>query len=234
MALCNRIGILCAGDNELTPFLPHIEDCKTETHALLTFYTGRLEEQPVVLLYSGVCKVNAAIAAQLLIDRFSVDAILNAGTAGGMDTRLDLFDTAVTTEVCYHDVAPDILTDFHPWLKSVWMPTDPMLLALCRRAATSFPGRVFFGRTVCGESFITDAGRADIQKTYAPLTADMESGAVAQVCHANGVPFLTIRTVTDTAAHSGIENFEKNCARAVGIAADLTLALLREIGKAVQ
>lgn len=115
----SKIGILCAGDDELAPFLPHIEDCKTETHALLTFYTGRLEEQPVVLLYSGVCKVNAAIAAQLLIDRFSVDAILNAGTAGGMDTRLDLFDTAVTTEVCYHDVAPDILTDFHPWLKSV-------------------------------------------------------------------------------------------------------------------
>ena len=81
MALCNHIGILCAGDNELAPFLPHIEDCKTETHALLTFYTGRLEEQPVVLLYSGVCKVNAAIAAQLLIDRFSVDAILNAWKA---------------------------------------------------------------------------------------------------------------------------------------------------------
>lgn len=234
MAIYNRIGILCAGDDELAPFLPHIKDCQTEKHALLTFYTGRLEGQPVVLLYSGVCKVNAAIAAQILIDRFGTDAILNVGTAGGMDARLDLFDTAVTTEVCYHDVAPDILTDFHPWLASVWMPADPTLLALCRRAAADFPGRVFFGRTICGESFITDAERADLCKAYAPLTADMESGAVAQVCHANGVPFLTIRTVTDTAAHSGIENFEVNCARAAGIAADLTRALLCEIDKTAQ
>lgn len=60
----------------------------------------------------------------------------------------------------------------------------------------------------------------------------MESAAIAHVCHANGVPFLAIRTVTDTADHSGAGNFELNCEKASAIAKDFTLALLREIQNA--
>ena len=63
-----KIGILCAGDSELAPFLPHLEHARTSEKALLKFYEGTLCGLPAVLLYSGVCKVNAAIAAQLLID----------------------------------------------------------------------------------------------------------------------------------------------------------------------
>ena len=51
--------------------------------------------------FSGVCKVNAAIAAQLLIDVFCVDIIINSGTAGGMEPELEIFDTVISTEVCY-------------------------------------------------------------------------------------------------------------------------------------
>ena len=115
-----KIGILCAGDSELAPFLPHLEHARTSEKALLKFYEGTLCGLPAVLLYSGVCKVNAAIAAQLLIDVCRADAIINAGTAGGMDPALKIFETAVSTETAYHDVAEDILTDFHPWMKSVW------------------------------------------------------------------------------------------------------------------
>ena len=79
---------------------------------------------------------------------------------------------------------------------------------------------------------ITDDGRQEINARFAPLTVDMESGAVAHVCHANGVPFLAIRTVTDTADHSGAGNFELNCKKASAIAKDFTLALLREIQNA--
>lgn len=109
-----KIGILCAGDSELAPFLPHLEHARTSEKALLKFYEGTLCGLPAVLLYSGVCKVNAAIAAQLLIDTYRANAVINAGTAGGMDPSLKIFDTAVSTAVAYHDVADDILTDFHP------------------------------------------------------------------------------------------------------------------------
>lgn len=70
-----KIGILCAGDDELAPFLPLIKGCCVTEKAMLKFYTGRINGIDVAALFSGVCKVNAAIASQLLIDLFGVDAI---------------------------------------------------------------------------------------------------------------------------------------------------------------
>ena len=63
-----KIGILCAGDEELAPFLPLISNCKITEKAMLKFHAGQIDSVEVVALFSGVCKVNAAIAAQLLID----------------------------------------------------------------------------------------------------------------------------------------------------------------------
>ena len=65
-----KIGILCAGDEELAPFLPLISNCKITEKAMLKFHAGQIDSVEVVALFSGVCKVNAAIAAQLLIDVF--------------------------------------------------------------------------------------------------------------------------------------------------------------------
>ena len=65
---------------------------------MLNCYDGEICGVPVTALYSGVCKVNAAIAAQVLIDFFQVGAIINAGTAGGMDERLQVFDTVISIQ----------------------------------------------------------------------------------------------------------------------------------------
>jgi adenosylhomocysteine nucleosidase len=108
-----KVGIVCAGDEELAPFLPLIENCKITEKSMLKFHEGKINDVEVVALYSGVCKVNAAIATQILIDTFSVNIIINSGTAGGMDPHLEIFDTVISTEVEYHDVAPEILTEFH-------------------------------------------------------------------------------------------------------------------------
>lgn len=223
-----KIGIVCASDDELAPFLSEIDDCRITEKAMLKFYEGRIHEMEVVALFSGVCKVNAAIAAQILIDVFGVSIILNAGTAGGMDPRLAIFDTVISTEVCYHDVAEDILTEFHPWLKSVFFQADSALVALSKTAVGNMEleGTVFWGRMVTGETFITDEGRQEILDAFAPLTVDMETASIAHVCYVNTIPFLSIRCVTDTAAHSGTGNFEANCAKASVIAKNITVALL--------
>lgn len=75
-----------------------------------------------------MCKVNAALAVQTVLDTVSPDFVLNVGTAGGMSPR-SAFETAVTTECAYHDVAEAILTESHPHLPSVWFASDPDLLA---------------------------------------------------------------------------------------------------------
>ena len=202
-------AILCAAEEELAPFLPHLAEEQRLSRAMLTLHIGRICGLQMVLAATGMCKVNAALAVQTVLDTVSPDFVLNAGTAGGMSPALGLFETAVTTECAYHDVAEAILTESHPHLPSVWFASDPDLLAACRRAAERAPGRVHFGRTVTGEAFIT--------------------AAMAHVCYVNRVPFAAIRSVTDTADHSGIGTFEENCARASAVSAALVLDVLREL-----
>ena len=74
-----KIGILFAGDREFAPFLPMIKDARTTKKAMLTVYEGRVEGVEVAALFSGVCKVNAAVAAQILLDSCGCGAVINAG-----------------------------------------------------------------------------------------------------------------------------------------------------------
>lgn len=222
-----RIGILCAGDDELAPFLPLIDDCKLTEKAKLKFYEGTIGGVDVVALFSGVCKVNAAIATQILIETFRVGAVINSGTAGGMDPGLQILDTVISTEVAYHDVAEDILTEFHPWMESCFFCADKRLVDLSKVAAKMFHN-VHWGRMVTGEAFIDDEGRKAINDQYAPLSVDMETAAIAHVCYVYEIPFISIRSITDTATHSGTDNFEKNCQTASAIAKDITIALINE------
>ena len=226
-----RVGIICAGDREIAPFLPIICDCKITEKAMLKFYEGTINGVEVVALFSGVCKVNAAIATQILIDTYRVNIVINAGTAGGMSHELEIFDTVISTEVAYHDVAPHILTGFHPWLESVYFKADEELLRLTEKAVgkIAMAGKVYWGRMVTGEAFITDEGRQEIKDRFAPLTVDMETASIAHVCYVNTIPFISIRSVTDTAKHSGTGHFEENCKKASEIAMNITVALLTEL-----
>ena len=226
-----KVGIICAGDSELDPFLNPIHNCHITEKAMLKFYEGEINNIPVVVLYSGVCKVNAAVAAQILIDSYSVTTIISAGTAGGMEKTIKIFDTVISTQLAYHDVADDILVEFHPWLPSIYFNADEKLLAAAKKIvqnqAVNHP--VIFGKMVTGESFIDKNMREIINKKYAPLSVDMESASIAHVCYVNNIPFISIRTITDTASHSGVENFEQNCDKASIISKDIVLAVLEEL-----
>lgn len=226
-----RVGIICAGDREVAPFLPIICECKTTEKAMLKFYEGTISNIEVVVLFSGVCKVNAAIATQILIDTYHVNTIINAGVAGGMNEKLEIFDTVISTEVAYHDVASNILTEFHPWLENVFFKADQGLLSLAKKAVAKLEQnyKVFWGRMVTGEAFIADEGRRKINEQFAPLAVDMETASIAHVCYVNNIPFISIRCITDTATHSGTGHFEENCEKAAGIAKDMTVALLTEL-----
>lgn len=226
-----KVGIICAGDTELAPFLPIIQDCVITEKAMLKFYQGKIEGIDIVTLFSGVCKVNAAIATQILIDTYHVDLVINAGTAGGMDPKLDIFDTVISTEVAYHDVHEEILTEFHPWMENVFFKADKELLKLSEKAVKKLNSdyNIVWGRMVTGEAFITDDGRDEINGQFAPLTVDMETGSIAHVCYVNQIPFIAIRSITDTPSHSGSEYFEENCEKASVIAKEITVALLAEI-----
>lgn len=223
------VGIICAGDDEVAPFLELIENYTIIDKSMLRFYKGRIGNVDVVTLYSGVGKVNAAIATQILIDNFNCDIIVNSGTAGGISDSVDLFDTVVSTQTAYYDMDKDILTEFHPYLSEIWLDSDKVLLSYAKDTAKIFSTRVVFGVIVSGDKFIENRDRELIKQKFTPLCADMETAAVAHVCYVNKIPFISVRTITDTAAHSGKQNFENNCNKASYIAADFIKLFLANI-----
>lgn len=221
-----RIGIITASDEELQPFLDRLDTACVSRKAMLDFHKAEWNGRELILAYSGVCKVNAAIAAQVMIDTFGIDAMISAGTAGGIDSSIRVLDTVVSDRLAYHDVADDILTEFHPWLKESFFQADPSLLSLASSYALSSPYPIRIGMIASGESFVEGEIRDAIVRKLNPLAADMESAAVAHVCYANGVPFISVRTITDTAERDGIDSFDANCASASARCADIVLSIL--------
>lgn len=226
-----KIGIICASDVEVYPFIQMMDETTTSEKAMLKFYEGSIEDNAVVVLYSGVCKVNAAIATQICIDTYQCDAIINAGVAGGIDPQLEILDVVVSTEVGYHDVAEDILIDFHPWLDTIYFKANENLVRLAKNYAekNAVNHSVYFGRMITGEQFITDEHRDEIEKKFAALSVDMETCSIAHCAYVNKIPFISIRAISDTPFKRGIEVFEKNCEKASLVAAQFTKGLLKEL-----
>ncbi len=227
-----KVGIICAADVELAPFLPRIENAVINEIAMMKFYEGTLCGVTVAAVECGVCRVNAAAAAQIMIDKLGVDAIINAGTAGGMDRSVALFDTVVSARCAYHDVDGHFLKDYHPCMTSDFFESDRGLLGAAERTAEkNAEFSVRFGTTVTGEQFIEDEYRDEINAKFKPLSVDMETAGIAHVCYINGIPFIAVRTVTDTAEHSGIVNFRANCVRAGEISERFIEKMLMKFSK---
>ncbi len=211
-----KIGIIGPSEDEITPFIEKIENSKVDSIAMLNFYSGKFNNIDVVALYCGVCKVNSAIATQILIDKFNVTHVIVTGVAGAIDNRLSIGDTVISTEVSYHDVEDEILTEYHPWMESIYFKSDSELTRISKTVIeeNTFSQKIYFGKIVTGESFITEKGREKIIDKYNPLCVDMETASIAHVCYANNTPFIAIRSITDTENECGVENFELNCVSA--------------------
>ena len=174
---------------------------------------------------SGIAKVNAAVCTQALIDTFQPDAILNAGIAGGMNPEVHVCDVVVSCEVLPHDLDLHFLNDYPPYCGIY--PADESLIALARKTCEEFGVKVFTGRIVSGDEFVTDSARkADIQSRLTPYAVDMESAAVGQCAYRNQVPYASIRCISDNADDEGamsFDQFEKIAAKRV---ADIVLRMV--------
>lgn len=208
-----RYGIICAFDKEISQILAALNPCDVKTYAMLSFNAGIIHGIEVVAVECGISKVNAAIAAQLLIDKFEVTNIVFVGVAGAIDERLDICDTVVASDIAYHDVYDTILTNHHPKMKTAFFIADEKMTAGILKA-NSHDSTVTSGRIVTGEAFITQDGRLEIVGRFNPACVDMETAAAAHVAYVNGIPFTAIRSMSDTPRECGEDNFDKYCAAA--------------------
>ena len=207
-----KIGIIGPSETEINPFIDCLDNVNITEHTLLKFHNGFYKSIEVVALFSGVCKVNSAIAAQILKDKFEITHLILTGVAGGIDRSLKIGDTVLGTSFGYHDVDKGILTEYHPWMEERYFyPTnefDSCIDLIIKDK--KYQNTIYKGKIVTGEAFITSNGRKEIIEEHDPLCVDMETTSIAHVCYANKIPFYAIRTITDTEEYSGNNTFEEN------------------------
>lgn len=224
-----KIGIIGAMALEIRVIKEHLVIAGTDNFAGFTFITGSLNGKLVVLTVSGVGKVNAAICAQLMIDHYDVDCIINTGIAGSLDTQLRVCDMVISDDVTYHDVRPDQMITCFPNRESFY--ADQRLINYAMHACDltrSENWNYKVGRIVTGDQFISDERKKkQISKRFHAACVEMEGAAVAHVAYVNRVPFIIIRSISDTAdrnASAHYENFEKVSAN---ISSNLVVQMIR-------
>ena len=199
------ICILSAIKTEARPFIRALEHLKVSNCGQLIIYEGYLVGKRIALTHSGAGLKKASAAAQALLESYDTSCFVMSGTAGGMDKRLEIGDTAIAVDMVYHDMPSETV-----------YKSDSGLLDLCRKAIERDPPghTVHFGRIASGNSFIKTKNRETIIERFNPLCVDMETTAVADVCLSAGIPFIAVRSVTDTEKKSGFLVFFKNARRA--------------------
>ena len=193
------IGVLTAMSVEYRQVAAMLQDAETVKSGPQEFLVGSLGESKVVLLQCGIGKTNAATGVTNLIMTFHPDCVISTGVAGGIDTRLDVMDVVIGKEVCYHDVYcgddcdPGQVQGLPRLFKG-----DERLVELASTLKTDV--HIVSGLICSGDQFITNRDELDIIKGKYPqgLAVDMESGAIAQVCHLWSIPFLSFRIISDT------------------------------------
>jgi len=193
-----RIGIIVAMDKELAQLRPLIQEERTESQNGFTFHVGCIGANDIVATQCGIGKVNSAIGASRLIDKYAPDLIVSTGVAGGADVSLNVMDIVVATESCYHDVycGKECATG-----QVLGMPVRFKSCERALQVALSMPRntRIVGGLIVSGDQFIDSrVVMADILSRFPDAKAiDMESCSIAQTCHVMGVPFISMRIISD-------------------------------------
>lgn len=195
-----KLAISIAMDSERAQIKALLEDALSAEIGSVQGIRGRLGHADVLLIESGIGKVNAAIAATEILRGWQPDAIVSTGVAGGIAPGLSVMDVVVGTETFYHDVwcgEPNLPGQVQGL--PARFPADPSLLASVRMlAAEGAPYR--FGPIATGDRFITSRTEQEALHTAFPdaLAVDMESAALAQACFRFGIPFLSFRILSDT------------------------------------
>ena len=165
--------------------------------------TGRLGNNDIVLWQCGIGKVNAAVGTMRLVNEHHPDAIISTGLAGGIDVRMQVMDVLAATQSVYHDV--DCGVGLGCELGQVQgLPSrfdaDKKLIDHAVSVPLAEGERLMTGLICTGDQFITDRKRLDVIKGNFPdgMACDMESAAIAQTCYLLGVPFLSLRVISDT------------------------------------
>lgn len=199
------IGILCALDREIEELLNELEGAQHRALCGCDYATGTLRGQEVVLCRCGVGKVNAAVCAQTMLLTWNVKLVINSGVAGALCEPFEIGDICVATDMVQHDVDTSAIGDpvgFVSTVEKIYFPcADWAVKGILEAAGKLESVRALPGRIASGDQFITDrAVKERIVSLFDASACEMEGGAIAQVCHINGVDCAVIRAISDSSS----------------------------------
>jgi adenosylhomocysteine nucleosidase len=203
-----KIGIIGAMDEEIIIIKGSMQEVTVKTIASMDFYEGRLHGKEVVVVRSGIGKVNAAVCTQILADLYQIDAVINTGVAGSLRNEIDIADIVLSTDTLQHDMDATGFGYEHgviPRMENSIFEADHSMIALAKEVCAEVIPHVGIhtGRIVSGDQFISDSSKkAWLVDKFGGYCTEMEGAAIAQAAYLNRIPFLIIRAISDKADHS--------------------------------
>ena len=244
-------AVLGAMPDEVRLLESRLQDKQVQEYLGMKFFSGTLAGRRVVVAYTGVGKVNAAMTTTLVLDHYQPAEVLFTGVAGGINTNLGPGDIVLGERVAQHDFGEVSDQNFQT------QPTDnprtgqhnPLffagadrLLAVAEAAAQRVPWeqlvttqgartpQVRRGVIVTGDVFVASPVKCtELRTKFKADAVEMEGGAVAQICAQQGVPCLVIRSLSDRADATANLDFKKFFHAAAANSAHLTEAILRQL-----
>jgi len=202
-----KIGIIVAMHKELELLLPLLQNSEESRMGGCEFHRGKVGPHDVIAMQCGIGKVNAAMGSLTLINSFLPDYVINSGVAGGADPSVNVMDVVAGDRVAYHDVWCG------PESELGQVQGLPLYFEGSRRLLDLIPTRkgIHKGLICSGDQFIDKMEAVERIKGNFPkaMAVDMESGAIAQVCHLSKVPFLALRVISDSpgASHDNTRQY---------------------------
>lgn len=229
------IGIIGAMEEEVKALTDMMSGVETATVAGMVFKKGQFKGKDVVVVRSGIGKVNAAVCTQILADRYNVDCVINTGVAGSLKNEINIGDIVISSDAIQHDMDA---TGFGykmgviPRMPVSVFEADRKLIDAARAACSEAVPEigVFEGRVVSGDQFITDKDtKKRLVETFAAYCTEMEGAAIAQAAYLNSIPFLIIRAISDKADDSASMDYDEFERKAIEHSVLLMENLIRRI-----
>ncbi|MDA3130789.1 5'-methylthioadenosine/S-adenosylhomocysteine nucleosidase [Aliibacillus thermotolerans] len=228
-----KIAVIGAMDEEVELLKSKIDDRIDEEIGGAFFHRGHIDQQEIVLVKSGIGKVNAAISTAILIHQFQPDVVINTGAAGGFNPELEVGDVVISNEVRYNDV--DATVFGYEYGQVPQMPAryvaDESLIQIAKEAVKEEGLSVFEGLILSGDSFMNNEEKIKFLKSsfQDPQCAEMEAGAIAQVCYRFDIPFVVIRSLSDIAGKDARESYDQFLEKAAVHSANVVLKMIHSL-----
>ena len=220
------IGIIGAMDVEVSEIKKKVTSPHTVSIAGIDFVCGEIENVMVCVAMCSAGKINAALCAQIMIDRFDVDSIINTGVGCSLSSDVIIKNVVIANEVCQYDIDVTALGEprgFINGLGTVKIATDKAMSEGLARAAIKCGEKIHIGCITSGDTFISDnETKSFLNEHFNAICGEMEGGAVGQVCKANKIPFAVLRSISD----GGDENVLMDYPTFKKIAANISTAII--------